>query len=541
MFSLGSRPSHGVAVAEIAHDMAPDAAMYLATVATAADLQAAVAWFDSRGVDVITRSLASPLDGPGDGTGPTDAVAANAVARGMLFVNSAGNHAGSPGDGGYWRGQWRDDDADDWLDFASGVEDLEVLCGLHQGLRWDDWGEGSPSDYDLYIYSLPNGGGTLLASSEDDQTSGADPVERVDCPRDGSGRAIAGYLRIKRFAAGTTSAGDTLEFMINGGYVDRSSNPHSATQPISDSATPGVLSVGAIDPAQGNTIAPYSSRGPTNDERIKPDLVAHSCVATKTYGSSCFNGTSALAPVVAGAAALVIASGAARGPARVAEYLTGSAVRDRGPVGLDSTYGAGELRLPKAADPCGSDTKSAPFVDMAGSFAKSAVDCLYKLKITTGTSPVTYSPKALVTREQMAAFLARLYGVVEGEPAPVVPTGFRDTGSSFARDDIARIFGLGVTTGTSPTTYSPKDIVTREQMAAFLARMYRAMTGTNAPVVSTPFSDTGGSFARNDIARIYGLGLTTGTSPTTYSPKAPVTREQMAAFLTRLLDAVRTP
>jgi hypothetical protein len=33
-----------------------------------------------------------------------------------------------------------------------------------------------------------------------------------------------------------------------------------------------------------------------------------------------------------------------------------------------------------------------------------------------------------------------------------------------------------VTTGTSATTFSPGDVVTREQMAAFLARLYRAVT-----------------------------------------------------------------
>jgi len=38
------------------------------------------------------------------------------------------------------------------------------------------------------------------------------------------------------------------------------------------------------------------------------------------------------------------------------------------------------------------------------------------------------------------------------------------------------------------------------------------------------------------IAEAYFTGLTNGTSPTTYSPSDPVTREQMAAFTTRTLD-----
>ena len=50
--------------------------------------------------------------------------------------------------------------------------------------------------------------------------------------------------------------------------------------------------------------------------------------------------------------------------------------------------------------------------------------------------------------------------------------------TSFALDDIACIYDLGITTGTSPTTYGPTELTTREQMAAFLARLIRANTTT---------------------------------------------------------------
>jgi Tol biopolymer transport system component/subtilisin-like proprotein convertase family protein len=120
-------------------------------------------------------------------------------------------------------------------------------------------------------------------------------------------------------------------------------------------------------------------------------------------------------------------------------------------------------------------------------------------------------------------------------PCPTDATPFTDvSATSFAVDDIACIYGLGITTGTSPTTYSPDGLVTREQMAAFLARLWREL-GQTCPTDATPFTDVSAtSFAIDDIACIYGLGITTGTSPTTYSPDGLVTREQMAAFLARL-------
>ena len=121
----------------------------------------------------------------------------------------------------------------------------------------------------------------------------------------------------------------------------------------------------------------------------------------------------------------------------------------------------------------------------------------------------------------------------------VCPTGatpFADmSATSFAKDDVPCIFGLGVTTGTSATTYSPADFVTREQMASFLARMYRELTGEECSGGAHPFTDMSAtSFAKDDVPCIFGLGITTGTSATTYSPADFVTREQMASFLARV-------
>ena len=66
----------------------------------------------------------------------------------------------------------------------------------------------------------------------------------------------------------------------------------------------------------------------------------------------------------------------------------------------------------------------------------------------------------------------------------------------------------------------------------------RADTGTCGGATTTlPFTDVGSSFAFCFIAEIFFQGITVGTSPTTYSPGGNVTREQMAAFLSRTLDA----
>src|SRR5262249_47214116 len=154
---------------------------------------------------------------------------------------------------------------------------------------------------------------------------------------------------IKLRSVGNGTTGDVLEFMVNGTGLQYSQNAYSASGPAADSSSPGEVTVGAIDPPMGTTIAVYSSQGPTNDGRIKPDVGAASCVRSFTYRASCFNGTSAATPVVAGAAALMLSAQAASTPSGVKQYLLSNAV-DRGTSGTDSIYGTGEVVLPSPPD-----------------------------------------------------------------------------------------------------------------------------------------------------------------------------------------------
>ena len=55
-------------------------------------------------------------------------------------------------------------------------------------------------------------------------------------------------------------------------------------------------------------------------------------------------------------------------------------------------------------------------------------------------------------------------------------------------------------------------------------------------MITLPFTDVMGNAFFCQIAAAYFSGLTNGTTATTFSPTQTVTREQMAAFTTRTLD-----
>lgn len=163
------------------------------------------------------------------------------------------------------------------------------------------------------------------------------------------------------------------------------------------------------------------------------------------------------------------------------------------------------------------------FPDAGGRFYEDDVRTILQLGITTGTSPTTYSPEECVTRGQMSAFLVRTLGL----PASDVDSFTDDDGTRF-EDDINAIAAAGITTGVAPGVYAPDQCVTRGQMALFLVRAFSVpASGVDA------FADDDGHFAEEGINALKAAWITTGTSPTTYSPDEDVTRGQMASFLAR--------
>ena len=332
---------HGTAVAEIVHEMAPDAQLYLACVGTEVDLAAAEAWAKSQGVTVINHSAG--WEGPyrDDGGGPVGAVVADARANGILWVNSAGNEAMTHWSGSYTpNGSWQmwnpNGDMGNSFIWPNGMG----ICGF---LKWDEWPSGI-SDFDLGLFL--SGSNSLLAVSEENQGGGQPPFEAM-CWRQTSGRDLVVFWAIRGYRVATSPRLDLVSWSLPLQY---SVAAGSIAMPAS---SPAAFAVGALC-WQSRGLEPYSSQGPTIDGRTKPDIVGHDSVSGATYGgfSSCpsaFAGTSASSPEVAGAAALVKQAYPNFTPDQLKAYLM-RAARDLGDAGVDNVYGAGELQLPKPPD-----------------------------------------------------------------------------------------------------------------------------------------------------------------------------------------------
>ena len=111
-------------------------------------------------------------------------------------------------------------------------------------------------------------------------------------------------------------------------------------------------------------------------------------------------------------------------------------------------------------------------------------------------------------------------------------TGFVDVpASAYYADAVKWAVEKGITTGTSATTFSPETSCTRAQMVTFLWRA----AGSPAPkATTTAFTDLDKSAYYYDaVLWAVEQGITTGTSATTFSPNATVTRGQTVTFLYR--------
>jgi subtilisin family serine protease len=332
---------HGTACAEIVHEVAPDAELFFAWYdGTDAAMGEAVEWLLDQGVDIISHS-ANGLVGPRDGSAWDAQLVDDLAAKGILWVNSAGNEAFS-----HYQGTFTDEDSDGFHEFAPGEEMLALYNagGVLVFLMWeDDWNQAA-LDYDLFLYDVT---GDVLFSSEDVQSgeAGQEPVEGIQYE---TGEETV-YAAIKAYDVDQVDRPVLLDIFTNSGTEVAYASADHSIGPPADAL--GSLTVGAAN-WWDDSLAGYSSQGPTTDGRLKPEISAPTSVSGFNYGDAAvddedsgFNGTSASCPHVAGAAALVWQAYPEFTRQDVWDFLLDNAL-DLGAAGPDTGYGYGRLQLP---------------------------------------------------------------------------------------------------------------------------------------------------------------------------------------------------
>ena len=357
---------HGAACAEILHDVAPGAAMYLANAGDVeVDFPNAVSWLKNNGVSVVSSSIGlnlffrlvyiheilnsagtfeanyfeSQMEIFNQIVDQYNFTVSEAVSDGMVWSQAAGNDGRKK-----WSGMFADTDGDGFLNFSADENYNEIdvsLAGfgdeMYVALMW---GEGeshrTTDDFDLYVL---NSSGSVSCSSIFDQKRTEFGVEVCRMYVDWRSTYL---VVVENYDAEPQN----LEILL--GYENFPEFKHYVQSGTVDLTVPSynenAITVGAVpfnDPADVQT---YSSHGPSADGVVKPDLVAPDEVSTESYGALAFAGTSAAAPHVAGAAALVKQVHSDWSPSRIKQYLEDTAM-DLGESGKDNESGSGLVDL----------------------------------------------------------------------------------------------------------------------------------------------------------------------------------------------------
>lgn len=339
--AYGNATNHGELVAQTVFDYAPAAQYVFVNYHTEQDFQAAVEWLIQRRPDVVVHSN-SFIEGPFDGSGSAAQAVDRAAAAGIAWVNSAGNYAER-----HWEGQWADADQDDALDWPTTPGwTFQVDAGkpITFALTWDQPDGAEVTDLDLVLEERTVAGGWVeVRASRDSQAAGARSAERFTGVSSGDG----GEFRVRVLLAGGPPPPGRITLFSREIPMDALGDPAPGSVPTPGDAD-GSITVGAVD-WTNNGLKSYSSRGPTDDGRMKPDITAptNTRVLTAT-GPRSVGGTSNAAPNAAGAIALIIAArkraGAPVDLAGLGDIIATQAL-DLGATGPDDQFGAGRVRV----------------------------------------------------------------------------------------------------------------------------------------------------------------------------------------------------
>jgi len=153
-------------------------------------------------------------------------------------------------------------------------------------------------------------------------------------------------------------------------------------------------------------------------------------------------------------------------------------------------------------------------------------DVMYLLQKGVIKDSSRYGVDNKVTREEVAVMIGKALGL-DGTPAK---TKFKDVPASLASSGyINAAVDAGIISGHLDGTFKPKDLVTRGQMAIFIARGFNLTIEAKVPYKDVSPSSAAYTYIRKTVH----AGITAGFPDGTFKPQDNITRGQLSAFVAR--------
>lgn len=158
-----------------------------------------------------------------------------------------------------------------------------------------------------------------------------------------------------------------------------------------------------------------------------------------------------------------------------------------------------------------------------------------------------------MTRAEFAAVALNLYVTFADTNIPSLPATaginsnhpFSDVQFSVTEanynTEVGYAYNLGLIAGTSETTFSPDETLTREQAAAILARVYAKIYGDIPSVTATSFADDSsvGSWAKSSVAFMADKGIISGVGNNSFAPQQTLSIQEAMSMAQRMLENLK--
>lgn len=200
-----------------------------------------------------------------------------------------------------------------------------------------------------------------------------------------------------------------------------------------------------------------------------------------------------------------------------------------------SIFGALVLAISLPATSFAASTLQFSDVPQTKHFAEAVYD-LAERNIIGGYPDGTFKPGNSITRGQAAAIIAKMTNL---DTTNVKNPGYKDvsTANGYYKA-IAAMTEKGMISGYGDGRFGPNDPIKRGQMASIIVKAFDL---PREPIYNHPFKDLSNNQSHTEnILAIYALGITSGTTSTTFSPNAAITRGQAAKML-RATEEAKPP
>ncbi len=179
------------------------------------------------------------------------------------------------------------------------------------------------------------------------------------------------------------------------------------------------------------------------------------------------------------------------------------------------------------------------FKDTVSHWGNEYINILAQSDVVSGRSDDIFAPDETVTRAEFSKMLASAFSIDTHSDELAVFT-------DISKDDwhynyVTSLYLAGIVNGTSENTFSPDELLSREQAVTMAIKLYENATSTTASMSQESFADEDeiSDWAIVPVKKATKLDIIKGFPDGTFAPRESLSRAQAAVIIVSLANALK--